>query len=111
MLNQALSKSNKTNGRLRVPNHEYMTGGFSKCICQEIELGAGVSLHLLFRREVGTHLYIRKHLKWIKLAQNKQTRQRKEKLYRRLSVRECARIQTFPDNYEFIHKDVSTDIK
>ena len=30
----------------------------------------------------------------------------KEQLYRRLSVRECARIQTFPDSFKFIYNNV-----
>ncbi len=30
----------------------------------------------------------------------------KEQLYRRLSVRECARIQTFPDSFKFIYDNV-----
>lgn len=34
-----------------------------------------------------------------------------EYLYRRLSVRECARIQTFPDDFEFIYADVDTGYK
>lgn len=35
----------------------------------------------------------------------------KESLYRRLSVRECARIQTFPDKFRFIYKDVCDGYK
>lgn len=35
----------------------------------------------------------------------------KEKLYRRLSVREVARIQTFPDTFEFIYTDVADGYK
>ena len=35
----------------------------------------------------------------------------KEHLYRRLSVRECARIQTFPDNFIFKYRDVADGYK
>lgn len=34
-----------------------------------------------------------------------------EHLYRRLSVRECARIQTFPDKFRFVYKDVKDGYK
>ena len=35
----------------------------------------------------------------------------KEDLYRRLTVRECARLQCFPDSFEFIYTDVDYGYK
>lgn len=35
----------------------------------------------------------------------------KENLYRRLSIRECARIQTFPDTFIFKYTDVADGYK
>jgi DNA (cytosine-5)-methyltransferase 1 len=35
----------------------------------------------------------------------------KEHLYRRLSVRECARIQTFPDDFIFKYKNIADGYK
>jgi len=35
----------------------------------------------------------------------------KEELYRRLSIRECARVQTFPDEHRFHYKNLTAGYK
>ena len=41
------------------------------------------------------------------IEQNKRIFKRgSEELYRRLSVRECSRIQTFPDEFKFVYNNV-----
>lgn len=50
--------------------------------------------------------------KMIKVGDNKQIfMPGKEHLYRRMTVREVARVQTFPDDFKFIYDDVNVGYK
>lgn len=94
---------NKTNGtECAIPNHEFLTGGFSTIYMsrnrvrkwdeQSFTIQAGgrhapihPSAPLMPKVETNKHIFAEGH----------------EKEYRRLTVRECARIQTFPDDFIF----------
>ncbi len=106
-------EKNKTNGEMcQFPNHEYMIGGFSS--------------HYLSRNRVrswdepsftiqagGRHAPMHPQA-------NKMIHADRDKFifdpdsphpYRRLSIRECARIQTFPDEILFYYRDLSDGYK
>lgn len=106
-------KYNKTNGdNLEIPNHEYMVGNFSTIYMSRNRVRSWDERSFTIQAG-GRHAPI--HPQAPKMLFIKQNERKfvpgKEKLYRRLSVRECARIQTFPDNFIFKYTDVADGYK
>jgi len=94
---------NHTNGaKCIVPNHEYLTGGFSTIFMSRNRVRSWDEQSFTIQAG-GRHAPIHPQApEMIKVEENKHIFvPGKENLYRRLSVRECARVQTFPDSFIF----------
>jgi DNA (cytosine-5)-methyltransferase 1 len=105
--------TNKTNGdNCIVSNHEYMIGGFSSIFMSRNRVRAWDEQSFTIQAG-GRHAPIHPQApKMTFIEQNKREFVKgKEDLYRRLSVRECARIQTFPDNFKFYYHDLADAYK
>ena len=101
-------ENNRANGNfIDLPNHEYMNGGFSSMYMsrnrvrgwdeQSFTIQAG-GRHAPCHPKAPKMKFIEKDKRIFVPG--------KEHLYRRLSVRECARIQTFPDEFTFHYDSV-----
>lgn len=107
----ALEK-NKTNPKVKFPNHEYMIGGFSSIYMSRnrvrrwdqpsFTIQAG-GRHAPCHPQAPTMKFISQDIRNFVSG--------KEHLYRRLSVRECARVQTFPDDFIFDYDSVADGYK
>ena len=100
------------NGECKIPNHEYMDGSFSSIFMSRNRVRNWDEVS--FTIQAGAR-HAPLHPQAPKMEFIEQNRREfvkgKEHLYRRLSVRECARIQTFPDNFILKYKNIAAGYK
>jgi DNA (cytosine-5)-methyltransferase 1 len=101
-------EKNHANEKLKIPNHEYLIGGFSSMFLSRNRVRAwdGPSFTI---QAGGRHAPI--HPQANKMIYSEKDKfifdPESPKPYRRMSVRECARIQTFPDDFIFKYEYVA----
>ena len=103
----------RTNGNdCIVTNHEYMIGSFSSIFMSRNRVRSWREQSYTIQAG-GRHAPIHPQAPKMKfIEQNIRIFvPKKEHLYRRLSVRECARIQTFPGRFVFYYTNVSAGYK
>ena len=109
----ALDKNHANNNcDLGCINHEYMTWGFSTIYMSRNRVRAWNEPSFTIQAG-GRHAPLHPQAPKMEFVeQNKRIFvPGKEDLYRRLSVRECARVQTFPDTFVFKYKNIADGYK
>lgn len=95
-----------------IPNHEYMTGGFSSIFMSRNRIRHWDQVSFTIQasgRQAPLHPQAPDMIKID--GDHRMFAPGKEKLYRRLSVREAARIQTFPDDFILKYNNINAGYK
>ncbi len=106
-------EKNYTNGnKCHIDNHEYAIGSFSTIFMSRNRVRSWDEPSFTIQAG-GRHAPIHPQAPKMQFVeQNKRVFvENYEHLYRRLSVRECARIQTFPDTHKFYYTNVMAGYK
>lgn len=107
----ALAK-NKHRKDLKILNHEYFTGSYSTIFMSRNRVKAWDEPGFTVQAS-GRQCQLHPQApKMVKIGPDEMRFvEGKENLYRRLTVRECARLQGFPDDFEFLYDDVNMGYK
>lgn len=103
---------NYANDNCIVDNHEYLTGSFSSMFMSRNRVRSWDEPSFTIQAG-GRHAPIHPQAPKMEFIEKDKRKfvEGYEDLYRRLSVRECARIQTFPDEHKFYYKNLTAGYK
>jgi len=110
--NVVLVKKNRANDNLNIPNHEHMDAGFSSQFLSRNRRRSWEEPSFTIQAQVRQAPIHPSSDEMIKKGPDEWVFKGGESAkHRRFSVRECARIQTFPDEFVFHYKFVSDGYK
>lgn len=108
----ALEKNHSNGDNCKVLNHEYYIGGFSPIFLSRNRVRSWDNQGFTVQAS-GRQCQLHPQApQMIKVGSNQQIFvPGQEHLYRRMTVREVARVQTFPDDFKFVYQDVNIGYK